>query len=297
MLLARSASAAAKAPERVARAGGGPGNAWTAARSGESQGWGEDGDALSELGSVDEAPAPQADAVEGADALAGVPTLAIQNSQADPGGKTARTKVGVGEINWITPSVAGGTWSATGGKGTVDEDAWKWVAPEKPGNVSVTYTVGKASAVMVLTVVAPTTVTGTKTSEMSFGAGEHGSGMTLDLVFGPTDVSFANLGWLEKQGAITGTDIFKGRELGIKHNEKWSLMGGNNEIKDTAESHGFPKPWGAGTCTFDIDEYYRVGSGGTEIKIATVQQVHTMAGSDGSATTSKAGATSASRKP
>lgn len=121
--------------------------------------------------------------------------------------------------------------------------------------------------------------------------------MLLELAFGPTDVSFANLGWLEKQGPITGKGIFEGRELGIRHNAEWSLMGGKNEIHDTAENNGFPKPWNVGTCTFDIDEFYRVGKAGAATKIDTIKQVHEMYGTDGSATTSKAGETSDKRTP
>lgn len=296
-------AADAVAPAHTTRAGG-PGNTHTAATRGRSEGWGEAPDAASELAQVDtpaadSATTPGTTPANGAAPAAAAPTLSIENQQADAAtrGNTARQRVGIGEVSWITPSADGGTWSSTGGTGQVESDGvYTWTAPQTAGAFTVTYTVGTTAVPMALTVVAPATVTGTKTGDLAPAGGVHGAGMTLDLIFGPTDVSFANLGWKEEQGAIRATGIFEGRALPIVHNPAWSVIGARNDIADRAIHENFPRPWGPGLMSYDVEQWVRVGSGAAT-RVATVVQEHEMFDTHGASQTRKAGASSTRRTP
>lgn len=281
--------------------GAGGSNAERAGRLGLGQGAGESGAALQTGADV---AAPAVGGLDGGKATpmaATGPTITVENFVESPDGAKDRTTVGLGETTWFTPETTGVKFSSSGGTGTMEKDgAYKWVAPATEGDHTITATDTTGTTTIKVKVVAPSAVKGTKTGEFTEGysAGTHGAGMTLDLVLQPTTVNFQNLEWKEKQGAITGTGVMKGREPTIKHNPEWSTVGSKNEIKDTAEHHGFPKPWGAGTTVFEVEQHYRVGAKGTAKKIEpAVKQVHEIFGADGEAQERKAGAESNKRKP
>lgn len=236
----------------------------------------------------------------GADAQGDVAVaLTVQNEFEDPSGKkTDRTTVGVGEISWISASVAGGTWSSSGGTGTLDQGDYKWTAPGTAGAVTITYTLNDKATTLTMNVVAPSgTVTGQKTGELDPGAGVVGAGMTLDLVMSPLTVSFTNLGWIEEQGAISGTGSMSAAQPTIRHNTNWSKMGtnGNNEIADQAMLTWSEKA--PGTATYEIKQKYRAGASGTPTEYATLKQELEIFDAAGEAQVRKAGASSAKRKP
>jgi hypothetical protein len=226
------------------------------------------------------------------------PTVEVENEFPDLAKKDkARTTVGVGEKAWFTTSLEGGKWSASGGKGKTDDRGYEWVAPDIAGPCTIAYTLKNQSVTVTMTVVAPTDIRGQKTGEYAgYQTGAQGSGMTLDLVTQPETVSFVNLGWHEKQGAISGTGVFAKKQPSIKHNPGWSLMEEGNDISDTAEMGGQEKPWSPGVATYHIKEMYRVGQGAGKVYKVLVQE-HEILDNEGTSVTRKAGQSSAPRKP
>jgi hypothetical protein len=226
------------------------------------------------------------------------PTVEVENEIPDPAEKNkARTTVGVGEKAWFVPSLEGGNWSASGGKGKTDDRGYEWVAPDIASTCTITYTLNDQSVTVKMTVVAPADIRGIKTGEyLEYKAGAEGSGMTLDLVTEPETVSFVNLGWHEEQGAISGTGVFAKKQPTIKHNPGWTLMEGKNDIPDKAEIGGKEKPWSPGVATYHIKEMYRVGQGAGKVYKVLVQE-HEILDDEGTSVTRKAGQSSAPRKP
>lgn len=284
------------------RAGPGIGNAERAARLGLGRGAGTDGLGAETSAQPAVAKAPVNSAVpmdDGSptDAASGV-TLSLENEFPDAATQKnkARSKVGIGETTWISASAPGGKWSSTGGTGKDDKGDYKWTSA-KAGTFTITYTLDGKSTTQTMEVVAPDSIKGENRQDLSYSGGVHGAGMTLDLITGPTDVSFTNLGWKEEQGAIKADGVFSGRIPPINHNPKWSKMGAKNDIQDRAEHKEFPKPWEKGTVTYEIKELYSVGASGAGTEYKTVEQVHEMTGPDGTATTSKAGQKTDPRTP
>jgi len=226
-------------------------------------------------------------------------TLTVQNEFEDPlGKKTDRTTVGVGENNWISASAPGGTWTSSGGTGKLDQGDYKWTAPGAAASVTVTYTLNSKATTLTINVVAPTgTITGKKTGEVAIAGGKVGSGMKLDLSMNPLTVSFSNLGWLEEQGAISGTGSMQNAQPTIAHNPAWLKMGtnGNNEIADQADMNWSQKV--PGTATYEIKEKYRVGTGGSPTQYAVLNQEFEIFDTEGTAQVRKAGESSNKRKP
>jgi len=226
-------------------------------------------------------------------------TLSVQNEFEDPSGqKKDRTTVGVGENNWISASVEGGSWSSSGGTGALDQGDYKWTAPGAAGAITITYTLNNKATTLTMNVVAPTgTITGAKTGDIDPGAGKVGAGMTLDLAMNPQTVSFTNLGWKEEQGTISGSGSMAATQPAITHNPSWSKMGtnGKNEIADRAVFTWSQKA--AGKAIYAIKQKYRVGTSGTPTEYATLNQEFEVLDAEGSAVARKAGATSNPRKP
>lgn len=290
------------APDGPQQRAGASGNAARAERLGlgSGQGAGETGPVTQSAGDLAAPSVAIPAGPQAKPAAATGPTITIENFVQSPDGSKDRKTVGLGEVTYFTPEFTGVKFSSSGGTGSMEKDGtYKWVAPATAGDHTITATDDTGTTTIKMKVVAPTSVAGTKTSEYTAGyaAGSHGAGMYLDLILQPTAVNFQNLEWKEEQGPITGTGIMKGRELGIRHNPKWVSVGSKNEIKDTAEHHGFPKPWDAGTTEFDVEQHYRVGAKGTATKFDTVKQVHEMFGKDGEAQERKAGAVSDKRTP
>ena len=224
--------------------------------------------------------------------------LEIANDNGAPAsGDKARTKVGIGERSGISANLRGAKWSADKGTAKVDDNGQlAWIAPSVASTATITCTVDAQVKKLTIQVVAPTSVTGKKTSETSAEAGVLGSGMRLNLTIGPTDVSFFNVSWLETEGAIRVVKGFKSGVPPVAHNPDWLGLSAENTVGDTAEIFGYPLE-GPGRLEHDINQNYRVGDTGPATKFAMVTQVHEVLDAVGTAQTTKAGAASAPRKP
>lgn len=195
------------------------------------------------------------------------PTITVQNESAAPGGSTTRTRVGAKEKVWLQASTDGGTWTAAGGAGSVLADGtYEWRAPATAGPVAITYrpTGGGAAVVTTMTVVVPATLAATGSTARAYSG--QGAGMDLQLQVGPTDVSFANLEWLEDPGPATAVSgYFVGKpadRLAHRPNPSWSPIGDGNALGDVAEFEGWPAPYGqGGSYTWAIPNRWRAGAG------------------------------------
>ncbi len=148
-------------------------------------------------------------------------------------------------------------------------------------------------------VVAPKDITGKKTAEVAYGAGKPGSGMLLDLITNPTDVSFTNLGWREVQGAIKGEGSLAAAPPTITHNTAWSTDG-------RQERH--PGQYGAGNELIGVQARQRgdlhdqgtvsrVSLSRNAVEYTTLDQEFEIFDTDGTMQTRKAGQASDKRKP
>lgn len=252
------------------------------------------GEAETPLLAAAEAQAPTVvSPAQGAIPMAGGPTITIQNEFPDVGGDKARTKVGVKEKVWLQASTDGGTWSASGGTGSVLKDeTYEWRAPITAGPVTITYTPtgGGTPVVTTINVVVPDALTATSSSARSYTG--QGAGMDLQLQVGPTDVSFTNIGWLEDPGPATDvTGYFVGKpadKLAHKPNARWSPIGGANALGDVAEFNGWPGPYKeGGSYTWSIPNRWRADNG-TGTVFHTSTQVMTIA-ADGTSSVTKLG--------
>jgi hypothetical protein len=258
------------------------------------------------------APAPDA----GAPAPdAGTPpptcTLTTRTLVAAADGTTANTRAKVGvneEVEMTAP--AAGSWTASGGTlsatsgGTVT-----WTAPVV-GSAGADFTITSTPATgtpcsVTMNVVRPERRQLTKRSnsvtppgDRAYPAGASGSGFVADVRVLPLDVSFSRL--QVREGRVTATasgyyDTVLGWNGAVHAAGTWiTLNARNGGIIDTVGTNppGGPTPFSAGTYTWPIPQFYRrVGSSGDGVRYSTGTHSQVMAGTSGSETTSKEGAT------
>lgn len=219
----------------------------------------------------------------------------------EAGGKFNRTTVGIGEptsFSICSPDgdVSVGTWSSSDGAGSSDEFGFRWTASSN-GATTITYTVGDLSESVVMSVVSPLAILGSKTGDQGYPAGEHGAGMTLDLIFTPLSVSFEGVEVREEEVSCSLSGSFAGGRTPTSHNSSWTQLGSGNSIPDLAEHHGRDRQyWGPGSQTLGIQTHYRASNGGASGTISTTQK-QAMWNDQGTAQETKQGAASAVRTP
>ncbi len=201
-------------------------------------------------------------------------------------------KVDPGPGKWL---VSGGTLSSGSGSTVV------FTAKDTAGTAAVSVEVNGQKVGLQFQIVAPSEVHQAKIAEHHVAAGRPNAGFCADVFIGPSDVSFMNI---------------KVREDEVQANDQgyWQLMhdkghhpavnpvgmlptvvaGKGTKVKFPDQIFsGFPPvvsptPSFAGSRTWDIPWFYKVGTGG-EHPIATIRQ-QIVSAADGSATATKAGA-------
>jgi hypothetical protein len=247
-----------------------------------------------------------ADADAGATGAPG-PTIAVNNGWANPSGAQDRTTVGIGELcSFVVVDAVGGRWKSADGTGTNPNSVTLVWTAGAAGTNKITYTAadGRISTVT-MTIVAPDSLSGTKVGDITtFAKGVQGAGMNLTITVNPTTVSFQAIEIMEETCAASAISGYFSTHTPPSHDAAagagtWSTVGTKNDVSDTADTSGWPKPWSQGSYTWAIPARWRkVGdtTTGTAFR-ATSDQVITIAGVDGTTTVTKLGATSAARKP
>jgi len=194
---------------------------------------------------------------------------------ASPSGANARNTIGVGEQVIVTfePSEAGPvTWAVTGG-GTLTNttaDAAIFIAPDSAATPTVTARCqGIDACSQGFTVLEPSgVVDASVTCATNFPLGMAGAGMNLDVVIGPTNVSFYWVQIMEVgQDASNVTGYFTNHPP-LPHGtaqgaNRWiPLDNGENRWADVASYWGCGSPWESGSFTWDIPAVWRVGDNG-----------------------------------
>lgn len=213
-----------------------------------------------------------------------------------------RSDVGVGEKVYFTAD-SEGTWSASGGTKSGSGSTFDWLAPEKAGGITVTFTPTDGKKVTYsIQVHAPTSVVLTKTTTDTFASGTMGAGFRANVAFHPLNVSFAATEWKEDTGQAGegATGYFVGKTLPTHDaNPKWLGIGkGNSGPTDHASFSGFPSPWSEGSFKWSIAQRWKLRSSTTENFIHNLEQVCTLEGAPhaGRTTVTKGGA-DATRSP
>jgi hypothetical protein len=225
--------------------------------------------------------------------------ISVSNEHGDAatGANFNRTTVGIGEKCNFDAMVdgqmgSGGTWSCTGGTGSMDPDGfYNWQAPGTPGTFVVMYTQGGATGTVTMTVLAPRDVTSTVANTIP--STRAGAGMLIDLTILPTAVSFAHVSWYEvPTGPEPGTGYFTNRTIGhgtAQGAGTFVPMGADNKgVQDTAQMTGWPGPWSPGVHTWTIPTHYKADNGPSTL-FKTVPQVFTVTDNLGNSTISKYG--------
>ena len=229
------------------------------------------------------------------------PTIASQTTLTAPGNTdNTRTTVAVGEQVTFTGS-SSGKWTASGGTPATGakSKSFVWTAPDRAASVTIGLSMFGGHATKTMTVLEPSTVSGTKTSDLTFTAGQQGAGMTLRFTYGPATVSFGRVEVKEVSGPASNVT---GYHAALPAADLWHDSGdrfygvlNNNDdsVEDTASFKGETKPWTAGTYDWAIPYHFKTAteSGGGK-QFATVLQEHKMEGPPhaGRSTVKKAGA-------
>ena len=201
-----------------------------------------------------------------------------------------------------------GTWKATAvgptGKATGKSASYEWIAPTTAQSVTITLDQGTATQTVQMTVVAPTGLDFTKTSEYTkIKPEQQGAGMVTDVHFLPFTVSFGRTKWKEIGGPgsnASGYYAAKGRKLPThKPNPKWlGVDDSNGNIFDTAAFFGHPAPWTVGSFDWVIPNHYQVsGESGPGHEFTKVTQTCTIQDSQGTTVVTKGNASSSPRTP
>jgi hypothetical protein len=227
------------------------------------------------------------------------PAIASSTVETAPDGSAnTRTKVGVCEqVDLSAAPATGLTWTASVGTlTTLTSGGRRWTAPETAATATITATPATGTAATVsFTVVPPKDITAPGTpTELAYPAGQQGVGMTNVLLFGPTDVCFSQLEWLEDPGPgsnISGYFTSKpANSLAHKPNTHWLPINANNSgLIDTAAFFGWPSPWSAGGFEWDIPNRYRKAGSGSGYVFFNSLQIHEILDTTGNSQEGKYG--------
>jgi len=209
----------------------------------------------------------------------------------------ARTTVGVGEKMVFHCSEAGTTWSATKGTGTTNRkpnyaDEYKWTAPNKKGNVTISVTTSDGAGKIAITVVEPTSMTASKTGSVPVSG--TGAGMKLKIVFNPTTVNFQYLQWREPEANATNITGYFSTHTPPNHDRahgagRWLRIGNQNDVTDKA-SFGYTwTPYKKGTYDWPITNQWRVLGDSTVNDLVSMKQEHQIFNTRGTAEVRKHG--------
>jgi hypothetical protein len=250
------------------------------------------------------------DAVSGALANEGKPFVTHKTADKAPGGISARTKVGVGEMVTFHSNMPG-KWTASNSspafpkKATGDE--FIWVAMSTKGTAKITFDSGKKGETpteITMEVVEPTIdyLNPKKATFPLDSPGNCGVNMETDITFGPMDVSFANCMWWEQPGPGTSPtgwfkDVFlkqPGHRLPYHNPNPDDLphLNMNRFGVDSAGWWDFNGPFtpSGGSFEWVIPTFYRVVDDASRHKIKDVHQKCTIA-ANGTMTVEKGSAT------
>lgn len=250
---------------------------------------------------------------EAAPTEAGVRFTARSERRTPDGHQQNRGRFGVGEMVIFTANKPG-DWRASGGSpgDAFGTDELGWQAPAVPGSYTITFTAEGQTVSMTVRVLAPETMTFIKVGERPPASAPVGVVMDCDISFGPRDVSFDAIEWLEKPGPAERATGFwaAGRhpwpgnpDLAHQPNPAATPVGADNTLdnfhdKVSVMTSAPREEWEGGFFEYHIPNVYLVpevpGSG--EHPLPTTRQTHLMAGPDGTVTVRKQGA-SATRTP
>ncbi|MBW2254893.1 MAG: hypothetical protein JRI25_09900, partial [Deltaproteobacteria bacterium] len=229
------------------------------------------------------APPDEGSADAAAEGAGGELEITVSNERPGPDDDAwDRTTLGVGEGCSFWANQDGGTWTSSGGTGEPGPDGeYLWTAPDDFASVTITYTLGDATATVQIVVLAPMYINslmiGANNDDQSPGLA--GAGMDLSLTMGPTNVSFYNVEWLEDPGPVTVKDGYFDAvpdEVLYHHpNEEWLNMGdANDALTDTAAYSGAPPPFSEGSFTWLVPNRFRVaGEGGGRLFFPSIQHM------------------------
>jgi hypothetical protein len=241
------------------------------------------------------------------------PTITSETLLQAPGGTpSTRRVIGVGENVEFTSTISG-DWTASAGDPTqssTKSTRFLWIAPSAPGSCTVTLAANGQSANVVMSVIAPSGLVGTKFRDLPIPAGSQGAGMEIDLTITPLTVSFGFVEMKELAGPATNvTGYFEQfPEADLNHNPNpdniqpdfHAFDENNSGLRDRAADMGEPSPWSAGTFDWLIPNVYRVqgeGSAGTFFYTSTQSIVMEGPPQAGQTTVTKLGATAGPRSP
>ena len=231
----------------------------------------------------------------------GAVTLTSECEEPQPAPRT-RTKLGVGERVVLTVTGGAGNWTVSGGKISAKTGTTVTLtAPERPGTSEVSVDVGGTKASLTFTVVAPDVVRMQRVGQNHDDNSFPNAGMTLQPYFGPDDVNFVNVSFVEDDIGAKATGYWD-EFNGIGHQPNTAHIGCSNTVtpgmgtlvnaNDGVQSGCIPKDppltdW-SGTLTFLIPWHWKCGSGKGLIQ-RVLHDVATDAA--GTTTISKGGAT------
>jgi hypothetical protein len=221
-----------------------------------------------------------------------------------PSGDASRTRVGVGEqVNFT--SERAGQWQASAerygdrrGSGTT----YSWVAPERPGSVTITFTPrGGERETLTFDVVAPSGVSYHSVNDFSSSTAappwrtppqpmKVRAGMQLQVKILPLDVSFEGLFFMEGEAPASGRSGFwttgEGGHDIHDHpaSAQWFMIGASNVLaeRDTAALQDVTPTSQEGYFQWLIPNLWSLdqGGSGTEISTRTYQRFYLSASMD-----------------
>jgi hypothetical protein len=216
----------------------------------------------------------------------------------------ARTRIGLGEVVTLTATPGPADWTIEKGMGELYPKSGASVrltASEEAGDVVVSAEGDGCRATITFTVVAPSGVHMVRRpgTLKNHTRGTPSTGMILDIYIQPSDVSFREVRFTEREVRATGTDDFEQycRENEVKHGANFNAASISrvdpklgSQINGTDRAAARATAPGVGSMTWAIPWEYTV-SGGlmTHLLPGTVDQVVTYA-ADGTATLTKGGA-------
>jgi hypothetical protein len=256
--------------------------------------------------SATETPAATEAAPEAAPATAAPTTLTISSKtdmHAPDGSPDTRRRVAMGEVVYFDVGGATVDWTATGGWPLKREgrSTFAWELSD-PGSATITATdpASGATASIEITAVAPDSLAMVKDTEDAIPAGTSGAGMLLKPRFGPRNVNFGNVEWLEVPGPASGVSGYFAAQaaagVDLSHHPNPAFVRIGPAVRDHAAASGFPAPFSDGGFHWDIpNRFRRAATGGQGIEtVQSVQAFHIDA--TGKMTVTKQGA-SVTRSP
>jgi hypothetical protein len=243
---------------------------------------------------------------DGSEPDATTPELVI-NSRTDmkapDGSPDTRKKVAMGEVVFFDVGGAVVDWTASAGWPPIRKgrSTYAWELPT-PGTATITATdpATGATASVEIEAVAPEQLKMVKVSEDTQAAGTGGAGMVLSPRFGPRNVNFGNVEWLEQPGGPSSVSGYFAdlQALGAdwNHYPNPNFLRINANLTDHAAIFGLPAPFKAGSFHWEIPNAFRraATNGAGEVTVTSTQSFSINAA--GTVTVSKQGA-SVTRSP